>query len=65
MNTVTMPTMESVKAFKAAMEDADYLEAAEQAGMATDYTDAEATGALVEQQQEFAEGLADGFWYDF
>ena len=52
-------------AFKAAMEDAEYLEAAEQAGMATDYKDAEATGALIAQQQEFAEGLAEGFWYDF
>ncbi|MBQ9661661.1 MAG: tripartite tricarboxylate transporter substrate binding protein [Oscillospiraceae bacterium] len=53
------------EAFKAAMEDAEYLEAAEQAGMATDYKDAEATGALIAQQQEFAEGLAEGFWYDF
>ena len=51
-------------AFKAAMEDAEYLEAAEQAGMATDFKDAEATAALVAQQQEFAEGLAEGFWYE-
>ncbi len=52
-------------AFKAAMEDAEYLEAAEQAGMATDFKDAAATGALIEAQQTFAESLADGFWYDF
>ncbi len=53
------------EAFKAAMEDEEYLEAAEQAGMATDYKDAEATGTLIEQQQEFAESLAEGFWYEF
>ena len=52
-------------AFKAAMEDAEYLEAAEQAGMATDFKDAAATGALIEAQQAFAESLAEGFWYDF
>ena len=52
-------------AFKQAMEDPDYLEAAEQAGMATDYKDAEATGTLIQQQQEFAESLAEGFWYDY
>lgn len=52
-------------AFKAAMEDPEYIEAAEQAGMATDFKDAAATGALVEAQQAFAESLAEGFWYDF
>ena len=52
-------------AFKAAMEDAEYLEAAEQAGMATDYKDAAATGALIEAQQVFAESLAEGFWYEY
>ena len=52
-------------AFKQAMEDPDYLEAAEQAGMATDYKDAETTGALIQQQQEFAESLTEGFWYDY
>lgn len=52
-------------AFKAAMEDPEYIEAAEQAGMATDFKDAEATGALIEAQQTFAESLAEGFWYDF
>ena len=50
-------------AFKAAMEDPEYLEAA--ASFATDYKDAEATGALIEAQQAFAESLAEGFWYDF
>ena len=53
------------EAFKAAMEDEEYLKAAEQAGMATDFKDAEATGALIEQQQEFAESLVEGFWYEF
>ena len=51
-------------AFKAAMEDAEYLEAAEQAGMATDFKDSAATAALIAQQQEFAESLAEGFWYE-
>lgn len=51
-------------AFKQAMEDPDYLAAAEQAGMATDYKDAETTGALILQQQEFAESQTEGFWYD-
>jgi len=49
-------------AFKAAMEDADYLEAS--SSFATDYKDAKATAALIEQQQAFTEGLADGFWYE-
>ncbi|MBO5544347.1 MAG: tripartite tricarboxylate transporter substrate binding protein [Oscillospiraceae bacterium] len=53
------------EAFKQAMEDEEYIEAAEQAGMATDYKDAEATGTLIEQQQAFAESLAEGFWYDY
>ena len=50
-------------AFKAAMEDPEYLEAA--ASFATDFKDAEATGALIEAQQAFAESLAEGFWYDY
>ena len=50
-------------AFKAAMEDAEYVSAAEQAGMATDFQDAAATAALIQQQQTFAESLAEGFWY--
>ena len=49
-------------AFKSAMEDAEYLAAAEQAGMATDYKDAAATAALIAGQQEFAESLTDEFW---
>ena len=50
------------KAFKEAMEDPEYIAAAEQAGMATDYLDAAATAALIEQQQTIAESLAEGFW---
>ena len=49
-------------AFKAAMEDPAYLEAA--ASFATDYKDAATTAALIEQQQAFTEGLATGFWYE-
>ena len=50
------------EAFKAAMEDAEYLAAAEQAGMATDYKNAADTAALIAQQQAFAESLTDEFW---
>ena len=50
------------EAFKAAMEDPAYLEAA--ASFATDYKDAAATAALIEQQQAFTEGLATGFWFE-
>jgi tripartite-type tricarboxylate transporter receptor subunit TctC len=49
-------------AFKQAMEDPDYI--AEAASFATDFKDAAATAELVKQQQEFTEGLANGFWYD-
>lgn len=49
-------------AFKAAMEDPDYLEAA--SSFATDYKDAATTAALIEQQQAFTEGLSEGFWYE-
>ena len=49
-------------AFKATMEDADYLAAA--ASFATDYKDAAATAALIEQQQAFTEGLSTGFWFE-
>ena len=52
-------------AFKAAMEDPDYIAAAEQAGMATDFKDAAATGALIEAQQAFAESLVEGFWPEY
>lgn len=50
------------EAFRKTMEDADYLAAA--ANIATDYLDAAATQALIKQQQEFTEGLSEGFWYD-
>ena len=51
-------------AFKATMEDPEYLAAAEQAKFATDFKDAAAPAALIAQQQEFAESLAEGFWYE-
>lgn len=49
-------------AFKATMEDADYLAAATE--FATDYKDAATTAALIEEQQAFTEGLSEGFWYE-
>ena len=49
-------------AFKATMEDPDYLAAA--ASFATDFKDAAATAELIAQQQEFTEGLSTGFWYE-
>ncbi len=49
-------------AFKATMEDADYLAAASE--FVTDYKDAAATAALIEEQQAFTEGLSNGFWYE-
>ena len=51
-------------AFKAAMEDPDYVAAAKQASITTEFMDAAATKALIQQQQEFAESLAKGFWYE-
>ena len=48
--------------FRLVMNDSEYLAAAEEAGIATDYQDAEATAALIEQQQEFTEGLEEDFW---
>ena len=50
------------EAFRLTMEDPEYLAAA--ASFATDYQDAEATAALIEQQQAFTEGLAEGFWFE-
>ena len=50
------------EAFRKTMEDADYL--ADAANIATDYLDAAATQALIEQQQSFTEGLSNGFWYE-
>lgn len=48
-------------AFKATMEDPDYLAAA--SSFATDFKDAATTAALIEQQQTFTESLSEGFWY--
>ena len=47
-------------AFKATMEDAEYLEAA--ANFATNYVDAAGTTQLIADQQVFAESLTDDFW---
>jgi len=49
-------------ALKATMEDPEYIEAA--ASFATDFKDAATTAALIEQQQAFTEGLAEGFWFE-
>lgn len=49
-------------AFKQAMEDPEYLEAASE--FATDYKDAATTAKLIADQQAFTEGLSDGFWYE-
>lgn len=46
-------------AFQQIMQDEDYLKAAEAAGMNTDFKSAADTTAIIAQQQEFAEGLAD------
>jgi len=50
-------------AFQKLMEDADYLKAAEAAGMETDYKNSADTAALIKQQQDFTESLAD-VWGD-
>ena len=49
-------------AFKATMEDPDYLAAASE--FATDYKDAATTAALIDEQQAFTESLSTGFWYE-
>ena len=48
------------EALKATMEDPEYLAAA--ASFDTNFLDHEATAALIEQQQAFAEGLGAEFW---
>ena len=50
------------QAFKATMEDPEYLEAASE--FATDFKSSEETAALIEQQQAFTEGLSEGFWFE-
>ena len=50
------------EAFRQAMEDPEYLEAA--SSFATDYKNAAETNALIQQQQEFTESLSNGFWYE-
>ena len=49
-------------AFKAAMEDPEYLEAASE--IATNFMDSKSTAALIAEQQAFAESLQEGFWFD-
>ena len=51
-------------AFRAAMEDEEYLAAAALDGITTDYMDAAATEEMIDQQQAFAESLSKGFWFD-
>lgn len=51
-------------AFKAAMEDPEYLAEASLDGITTDYMDAVDTEEMIDQQQAFAESLSDGFWFD-
>lgn len=51
-------------AFKAAMEDPDYLAEASLDGITTDYMDTADTKEMIDQQQAFAESLSDGFWFD-
>ena len=48
------------EALKKTMEDPDYIAAA--ASFDTNFLDHEATAALIEQQQAFAESLGDSFW---
>jgi len=50
-------------AFRELMEDPDYLEKAELAGMATDYKNRADTAALIQQQQDFTEQL-ENVWGD-
>lgn len=50
-------------AFKAAMEDPDYLAEASLEGITTDFMDADDTREMIDQQQAFAESLSDGFWF--
>ncbi len=47
-------------AFKATMEDPEYLEAA--ANFATNFVGAEGTAKMIEEQQVFAESLNEDFW---
>lgn len=48
------------EALKATMEDPEYIAAS--ASFDTNFLDHEATAALIEQQQTFAESLGDDFW---
>ena len=50
--------------FRSTMEDSDFLEIAEQDGLAVDFKNASETAALIAKQQEFIESLEDDFWYE-
>lgn len=50
------------EAFKNAMQDPKYLEAAEKAGVTTDYKDGDATKALFDQQFQFVSEEASKLW---
>ena len=51
-------------AFRAAMNDPDYLAEASLDGITTNFMDAADTEEMIGQQQAFAESLSDGFWFD-
>ena len=51
-------------AFKAAMNDPDYLAEASLEGITTNFMDAADTEEMIGQQQAFVESLSDGFWFD-
>ena len=52
------------EAFKQAMEDAEYLDAAEKAGVTTLYMDPAATAALLDAQYTFCTETVSGLWND-
>ena len=51
-------------AFKAAMNDPDYLAEASLEGITTHFMDAADTEEMINQQQAFDGSLSDGFWFD-
>lgn len=51
-------------AFKKAMEDPEYVAAAEKAGVTTEYMDPEATKTLLEDQYTFCTEVASKIWND-
>lgn len=49
-------------AFKKTMEDPEYIESAEKAGVTTQYMDPEETGKLLEDQYKFCTDVTSGLW---